>query len=932
MLFYTLDWSKEKYKNFNNLNSIKVNIKGVTSEGNTLTIQKKYDEWVGICTKNIKKSIKLIQYFFPGIHLSYIKLNNMQYKKILPYFRQRLIKKNKLTCNPKNFYKVYSKNAYVNDIGTVLNKYKISYYSPDDWLVRLYIDLCTKNNSNNFFYKWYNVSDSEMLLDSMSLNIHCQEIPDIKIASFDLETVPLDGENRIPTGHDEKDQIVMISIIKFSYKYNHKVDKIILYLNPISTSLQNAPENAIEFYDEKAMLKTFHELVQDCHVLTGYNINNFDLPCLLARIVLLNMKHELNLYSSKRIGAYIVPTFQDKLVIDMYHFIQIFSDFNLPSLKLDVVAQCKLGKSKFPIKATAIHYYYTKPVVTSDILSSKDKDFVYNVLEVKNVELSEFGTFLDCLEYCLEDSILVYELFKKELVLTFLIERANVTIQTVEQALHFGKTKYILDVFKTYGTCMGYFFNMEFFCNTVEKDLELYKDFLVYKKNKCTYQGALNFGITNTFFRNVASLDFLSMYPSILINHNLSYETSGLLFMEDYLSLSEDIKKECECIPYRKHSENDFLVDNKFNHKKYANPRIDMDTDKLIMVTYKGEMGFLPSIMNIFLEKRKQIQNLHKQTKDSTLYTRQLNIKLFLNSIYGSMASTDFPFAYLDIAMSITCFARLYLLASSEYIRQVLGYQTVYGDTDGIFVVDYPYKNCELINRYLNQKYMILQMDKIMSCLLIISKKRYIYEKNNEPIPAGFEKKANALTKFMTNTISKGVFKAVKDNETDVGRGWLIWVNTLVQAFSMCKNPKTYCITRKTKQLHEYKSTTCPQLKIIKKNPSKAGGYIDYTYSATDISCSESNKWIMDVEDCKEVNFEKLFMSQKKILIDLLDIVFFKSKKSVQLCNQILNTMKWKSFVNAEITSLRDYKKPIKILILKSVKYTFELNNCSSLY
>lgn len=932
MLFYSLNWSKEKNKDRNNLNRIKVNIKGITSDGQTLVIQKKYDEWVGVCTKNIKQTLKSIKKFFPGIHLTYTKLNNIQYKKILPYFKQRLIKNNKLTSNPKYFYKIYSQNAYVNDIGTVLNKYKISYYSPDDWLVRLYIDLCTKNNSNNFFYMWYNVSNSEMLLESMILNTTCNEIPDIKIASFDLETVPLDGENRVPTGHDEKDQIVMISIIKWSYKFNHdpdKIEKILLYLNPIQTKLNNVPFNAMEFFDEKKMLKTFHELIQDCHILTGYNINNFDLPCLLARIVLLNMNHELKMYSSKKIGTYIVPTFQNKIVIDMYHFIQIFSNFNLPSFKLDVVAKCKLNKSKFPIKATAIHHYYTKPV-TLDILSSKDKHFVYNVLKPKNVEVSEFGTFFDCLEYCLEDSMLVYELFKKELVLTFLIERANVTIQTVEQALYFGNTKYILDVFKTYGTCMGYFFNMEFFRNTVEQDLEKYKDFLVFKQNKFTYQGALNFGITSTFFKNVASLDFLSMYPSIVVNHNLSYETSGLIFMDEYLSLSEDIKKDCECIPYRQHSENDFLVHDKFNHDTYSHPKVDMGKDKLIMITYKGEMGFLPSIMNIFLEKRKQIQKQYKQTKEITLYTRQLNIKLFLNSIYGSMASTDFPFAYLDIAMTITCFARLYLLATAEYITQVLGYQTVYGDTDGIFVVNYPYKNCDLVNRYLNQKYMILQFDKIMSHLLIISKKRYIYEQNNEPVPAGFEKKANALTKFMTKTIAKQVFEALKKNETDIGTGWLIWVNTLIQAFSMCINPKTYCITRKAKQLHEYKSTTCPQLKILKKNPSKAGEFIEYTYSAVDIAYSESNKWIMEVEECTEVNFEKLFMSQKKILIDLLNIVFFKSDKAIQLCNQVLNTMKWKSFVNAEITSLRKHKKPIKILVLKSVKYTFELNNCTS--
>ena len=78
MLFYSLNWSKMNYKT----NRIKVNIKGITAEGETKVIQKTYDEWTGICTKNIQKTVALIRKYFPGSQL-----NTMQYKKFFPKFK-----------------------------------------------------------------------------------------------------------------------------------------------------------------------------------------------------------------------------------------------------------------------------------------------------------------------------------------------------------------------------------------------------------------------------------------------------------------------------------------------------------------------------------------------------------------------------------------------------------------------------------------------------------------------------------------------------------------------------------------------------------------------------------------------------------------------------------------------------------------------------
>ena len=55
----------------------------------------------------------------------------------------------------------------------------------------------------------------------------------------------------------------------------------------------------------------------------------------------------------------------------------------------------------------------------------------------------------------------------------------------------------------------------------------------------------------------------------------------------------------------------------------YKQPEIILQNDKLIMISYKKKkkMGFLPTILNVFLEKRKEIQKQYKITKHHIIHT-----------------------------------------------------------------------------------------------------------------------------------------------------------------------------------------------------------------------------------------------------------------------------------------------------------------------
>lgn len=938
-LLFPLRWERNfceitKFDRFSNI--INVQVTGINKFGTPIIINKKYKEWLGVCTGKIDKVISDIQKYFPTCTVKCVKLKESNFKKVLPYFKDRLASK-KLKYSSKPFYKLYL-SAPIEDVGFFFDKQKISYFEKQDWLTRLYIDLCVRFDSFEFYYKWYKVNDSKLyLMDSFEMMDY--NPPNLTIGAFDLETVPLDGENRVPTGHHVDDRIVMISLVK----WNSTVDKTLLFLNPIEESLQlqnTSNVTYMEFFSEKEMLQAFHELLEDVHVLTGYNINQFDLPCLFARLTWLHLDALLEGYYSRTVGKHLVTTYQNKLVIDMYNFIETFSKYGLPSFKLDDVVKHKLNEEKIQINPTAIHYWYSQPEkLTRSLLLSEDNEECFNVFQPSRVRESEFGTFLKYMEYCLHDSVLVYKLFCHEEAFIFLLERSNVTALNVEQSLHYGNSKYIYELFKTYSIHLGFFVNTTRFKNTIEEDSQDLRSFFVGKKNS-TYQGALNFCTPCTFHKNTCVFDFTSMYPSVMLNHNLCYGTSILLSVEKYKKLAPEIRQQCMALPYRNHSEDDFVIPNKFPKNRYEHPAIDFDKDTTLMVWYKEEKGFLPQLVEHFLKKRKEL----KKMKGVIYHNKQLTIKLVLNSMYGCMGATDSPLGYIYIAMMITAFARSYILASAEFFTTHKK-MVIYSDTDSIFVrqssqdesrgrdenqIKSLIEDGNLVNTYLNQPHVHLAFESIYDCLLIISKKRYIYEEKGVIYKKGFEQKSNKLVRWMSGQFNEKCMTALKNNIREPSIGWSIWTDILVTAYSMCKDPRRFCITRKTKPLSEYKSTTCPQLRLLSQHPEKAGGFIDYTYSQADISKAESVKWIMQVEDCKYVHFEKLFISQKQIWITLLNIVFFNTLQPetiLRLCNNVLNTMKWKNFMNAEFKSFLSTGKNIMILTEKGVDYTFDIND-----
>ncbi|GFY61739.1 DNA_pol_B_exo1 domain-containing protein [Trichonephila inaurata madagascariensis] len=144
--------------------------------------------------------------------------------------------------------------------------------------------------------------------------------------------------------------------------------------------------------------------------------------------------------------------------------------YDLPGFKLDDVARMKLNETKVPVQSTGLWSWYTHPQVTAHLLQQSSAEECYEFL---NPRLSPGANLVKDIVFFKKDSFLVYRLFEKEMVLSFLVERANFTAWDAVQALHMGNSSFLLELFKTYGTCLGYFVNT-IFKSPVELKMLLY--------------------------------------------------------------------------------------------------------------------------------------------------------------------------------------------------------------------------------------------------------------------------------------------------------------------------------------------------------------------------------------------------------------------------------------------------------------------------
>jgi DNA polymerase delta subunit 1 len=460
--------------------------------------------------------------------------------------------------------------------------------------------------------------------------------------------------------------------------------------------------DVIEFKTEDILLLKWAEFVRACDpdIIIGYNISNFDFPYLLNRAKKLKLdgffylgkvresaaRMKERTFTSKAFGTRksMETTLDGRVILDVMQAIQ--RDKKLSSYSLNAVSSQFLGERK-----EDVHH--------------------------SNISTLFMGTSQDrkrLAVYCLKDAYLPQRLLEKLLIVYNYIEMVRVTGVPLSFLLSRGQSiKVVSQVYRMAredGLLIPYYSNDEARAggNGAGKGDA--------PKGK-GYKGATVIEPIRGYHTNpIMTLDFASLYPSIMLAHNLSYDTL-LDKMRIPMGFVEGVDFEMSPTP------------------AFA-----------CFVLEKHKKGILPKILSRLLAARRQARvELAKESdplRKACLDARQLALKVSANSVYGFTGATIGQLPCIEISGSVTAYGRMMIDLTQntvqEHYRKANGYPfdavVIYGDTDSV-MVDFGDITLEQAMTYgkeaaglVTKKFVTpikLEFEKGYWPYLLISKKRY---------------------------------------------------------------------------------------------------------------------------------------------------------------------------------------------------------------
>jgi DNA polymerase elongation subunit (family B) len=421
------------------------------------------------------------------------------------------------------------------------------------------------------------------------------------------------------------------------------------------------------YFSETKMLRHFLGWFQANYpdVISGWNIDGFDIPYLVNRIKKkLGWGEELKL---SPIGK--IRVVEDVLrrntyqPIDEHHIEGItcldyqflyrdkFNTKNLSSYRLDVVGEEELGYGKLEYQGS-----------------------------IKDFWKREFVKFV---EYNIQDVKLLVDLDNKLKYIK--LARLMCNMGLCEYSSIYKSQPYI------YGAIV---------LEARKNDKMVLSKGLNELEKHAKFEGAYVFPPRVGFYgRGVSSLDLNSLYPNIMITLNISPETKvgKLLELDDEHAVI-------------KTADTGRIV--KYTRDKYdtlMKDHLTLSNNKILYWKSTKRKGFIPAFLErLYTERRSKkdemlrvstdIQNLKKkgETDDierleslkDLLDTTQHAFKIFLNSIYGQMGSPYFPMFDIENAEAVTVSGQYIIRSASKFIEQWFAENynqkdtLIYGDTD----------------------------------------------------------------------------------------------------------------------------------------------------------------------------------------------------------------------------------------------------------
>ncbi|AMM53281.1 DNA polymerase domain-containing protein [Pyrococcus kukulkanii] len=361
---------------------------------------------------------------------------------------------------------------------------------------------------------------------------------ELKLLAFDIETLYHEGEEFA------KGPIIMIS---YADEEEAKVitwKKIDLpYVEVVSS--------------EREMIKRFLKVIRekDPDVIITYNGDSFDLPYLVKRAEKLGIKLPLGRDGSEpkmqRLGDMTAVEIKGRIHFDLYHVIR--RTINLPTYTLEAVYEAIFGKPKEKVYAHEI------------------------------AEAWETGKGLERVaKYSMEDAKVTYELGREFFPMEAQLSRLV------------GQPLWDVSRSSTGNLVEWYLLRKAYERNELAPNKPDEREYE--RRLRESYAGGYVKEPEKGLWEGLVSLDFRSLYPSIIITHNVSPDTLNREGCREYDVAPEVGHKFCKDFP-----------------------------------------GFIPSLLKRLLDERQEIKRKMKASKDpiekKMLDYRQRAIKILANSI-----------------------------------------------------------------------------------------------------------------------------------------------------------------------------------------------------------------------------------------------------------------------------------------------------------
>ncbi|ORX42240.1 DNA/RNA polymerase [Piromyces finnis] len=345
-----------------------------------------------------------------------------------------------------------------------------------------------------------------------------------------------------------------------------------------------------------------------------------------------------------------------RIAIDIFKYAK---SLNLPSASLNYISEQLLNKHKIDLPYKDMFY-----------LIHKNTDDSLNKVAM----------------YCIMDSILTLEIFNISYQWIQLLEIAKTSRIRVDEVYKNGQSKKFANLLYKY--CYD---------NNICVDID--------NSDITSYKGATVIEPLSGVYNYCTMLDFTSLYPSVIITHNICYTT---------------LINNCDI---GKYSEDEY-------HK--------IDIGNKVYYFTKLHVGILPRMMKLLLSERIRYKNMMKKASgsDYIIYDkRQYALKIQANSIYGCLGSSSLKYLrFLPGAECTTGMGRNYLNKTIDLICENTNFRVIYGDTDSYksynkdFDVNRFIKDCHSVAEYVTDQLpegMHLKYENTFKRMLIISKKKY---------------------------------------------------------------------------------------------------------------------------------------------------------------------------------------------------------------